>query len=89
MARLRSYRIILMFFEAIIGISATTHWVVTENGRIQPQVSINYYFSLNIYYKSINYLIILFVKIVVFVYFIYIKSMVCLFDCMCFIFVYD
>ncbi|KAK0083957.1 hypothetical protein PV326_006462 [Microctonus aethiopoides] len=38
MAKLRSYRIFLMFFEAILGISATTHWVVTENGRIQPQL---------------------------------------------------
>ncbi|XP_063991884.1 tetratricopeptide repeat protein 17 isoform X2 [Diachasmimorpha longicaudata] len=39
MAKLPSYRIFLMFFEAILGISATTHWVVTENGRIQPQLN--------------------------------------------------
>ncbi|XP_011306782.1 tetratricopeptide repeat protein 17 [Fopius arisanus] len=38
MAKLPSYRIFLMFFEAILGISATTHWVVTENGRVQPQL---------------------------------------------------
>ncbi|XP_015120948.1 tetratricopeptide repeat protein 17 isoform X2 [Diachasma alloeum] len=37
MAKLGSYRIFLMFFELILGISATTDWVVTENGRIQPQ----------------------------------------------------
>ncbi|CAG5102000.1 Similar to ttc17: Tetratricopeptide repeat protein 17 (Danio rerio) [Cotesia congregata] len=38
MVRLKSFRIFFMLFQAIIGISGTTHWVVTENGKIQPQL---------------------------------------------------
>ncbi|XP_046477083.1 tetratricopeptide repeat protein 17 isoform X2 [Neodiprion pinetum] len=34
---LKSTKVFLAFFEIILGISATTHWVVTENGRIQSQ----------------------------------------------------
>lgn len=36
--RLKSCKVFIAFFEIILGISATTHWVVTENGRIQAQV---------------------------------------------------
>ncbi|XP_033211674.1 tetratricopeptide repeat protein 17 isoform X2 [Belonocnema kinseyi] len=36
--QLRPVRVLLIFFEIILGISAATHWVVTENGRIQPQM---------------------------------------------------
>ncbi|XP_031782231.1 tetratricopeptide repeat protein 17 isoform X2 [Nasonia vitripennis] len=35
MTKLRCCRLLFAFFEVILGISATTHWVVTENGIIQ------------------------------------------------------
>ncbi|XP_048514403.1 tetratricopeptide repeat protein 17 isoform X2 [Athalia rosae] len=36
--KLTSCKVFLAIFEIILGISATTHWVVGENGRIQSQL---------------------------------------------------
>ncbi|XP_024944685.1 tetratricopeptide repeat protein 17 isoform X3 [Cephus cinctus] len=38
MAKIDFLKIFLTLFEVILGISATTHWVVTEDGRIQSQL---------------------------------------------------
>jgi hypothetical protein len=32
------WKIFAVLFEIFVGISASTHWVVTENGRVQSQV---------------------------------------------------
>jgi hypothetical protein len=32
------WKIFATLFEIFVGISASTHWVVTENGRVQSQV---------------------------------------------------
>ncbi|XP_057331405.1 tetratricopeptide repeat protein 17 isoform X2 [Microplitis mediator] len=38
MTKLKLFIIFLILFETIICISGTTHWVVTENGKIQSQL---------------------------------------------------
>jgi len=38
MAKYRHWKIITILFKIVIGISASTHWVVTENGKIQSQL---------------------------------------------------
>jgi hypothetical protein len=38
MVKLKSWKVFAVLFEIFLGISASTHWIVTENGRIQSQV---------------------------------------------------
>jgi len=38
MEMLKSWKVFALLFEIFLGISASTHWVVTENGRVQSQV---------------------------------------------------
>ncbi|XP_067009164.1 tetratricopeptide repeat protein 17 [Anabrus simplex] len=38
MVKLKSWKVFAILFEIFLGISASTHWVVTENGRIQSQL---------------------------------------------------
>lgn len=40
MVKLNKLKLFIIFFEIIIGISASTHWIVTETGRIQSHVSL-------------------------------------------------
>lgn len=40
MAKLRNFKLFFILFEIVLGISASTHWIVTENGRIQSHVSV-------------------------------------------------
>ncbi|XP_069702487.1 tetratricopeptide repeat protein 17 isoform X1 [Periplaneta americana] len=38
MVELKSWKVFAVLFEIFLGISASTHWVVTENGRVQSQL---------------------------------------------------
>lgn len=41
MVIIRLWYIFFILFKVVVQISGTTHWVVTENGRIQSHVSQN------------------------------------------------
>lgn len=36
--KFKSWKVFAVLFKIFLEISASTHWVVTENGRIQSQV---------------------------------------------------
>jgi hypothetical protein len=38
MVKAKAWKVLGVLFEIFLGISASTHWVVTENGRVQSQV---------------------------------------------------
>lgn len=39
LVKYKLWKVITVLFKIFLGISASTHWVVTENGKIQPQVN--------------------------------------------------
>jgi hypothetical protein len=41
MVKAKAWKVLGVLFEIFLGISASTHWVVTENGRVQSQVGKN------------------------------------------------
>ncbi|XP_039280772.1 tetratricopeptide repeat protein 17 isoform X2 [Nilaparvata lugens] len=41
--KMKSWKIFALLFKIFLGISASTHWVVTENGRIQSQLDSAFY----------------------------------------------
>lgn len=65
MVKLKKWKIFLILLEISIGINASTHWVVTESGRIQPHVSTKSNVNNVGYIKKYKYLSITIIIVIV------------------------